>query len=374
MLKGIEFTFMNLAFFFGHYVIIAMALNYQYGNAGVPNMISNVSVACGAYTVSSLVLRLCLWIGGRAGLTFKPDWIYDNPTNVSMFNFFLETKPMLSFALFLSSVVLAFAIGCLVGGFIYMFTWNLRSTNLIVVLFIVSEFAALFAANVPFIAGGTQGAYVPKLLSWYHGDEILLLALITLLFGLGCYYLTRTMINSPFGRLMRAVRENELTVMSTGKSVPAIRRDVSMFASGLMAVSGVLFSFYYSYVHLRFFSPSDYTFWPWLMVTLGGIGNSAGTSIGVFLCVIILRARARWYRILHTSSLVQAGFWLRIIDDIESMLLSVLLLSFFVLKPQGIIKEKKLRIPGINYKKLVWNPFESKSSQATLEKEKTRET
>jgi len=53
------------------------------------------------------------------------------------------------------------------------------------------------------------------------------------------------------------------------------------------------------------------------------------------------------------------------------MLLTALLLSLFVLKPQCILKEKKLRIPGINYKKLVWNPDVFKSSYELEEKEKT---
>jgi ABC-type branched-subunit amino acid transport system permease subunit len=57
----------DVVMFFGLYVTIAMALNFQYGNAGVPNMGSAVSVAFGAYVVSGIVLRVMFfyWSKGR---------------------------------------------------------------------------------------------------------------------------------------------------------------------------------------------------------------------------------------------------------------------------------------------------------------------
>ena len=65
MLNSIQVLLINAAIFFGHYVIISLALNFQFGNAGIPNMSSNVSVAMGAYTVSAIVIRICMWIVER---------------------------------------------------------------------------------------------------------------------------------------------------------------------------------------------------------------------------------------------------------------------------------------------------------------------
>jgi ABC-type branched-subunit amino acid transport system permease subunit len=53
----------NPAIFFSQYVTVATALNFQYGNAGIPNMSNHISVAYGAYVVSS-VIRICMWILG----------------------------------------------------------------------------------------------------------------------------------------------------------------------------------------------------------------------------------------------------------------------------------------------------------------------
>jgi len=66
MLSTYQIMLINLAIFFSQYVTVATALNFQYGNAGIPNMSNHISVAYSAYVVSS-VIRFCMWIlGARA--------------------------------------------------------------------------------------------------------------------------------------------------------------------------------------------------------------------------------------------------------------------------------------------------------------------
>jgi ABC-type branched-subunit amino acid transport system permease subunit len=74
-LDVVSILLVNFVIYFGQYVVIATALNLQFGNVGIPNISSNISVACGAYVVSSVVIRICMWIGGAAGLIFRPDWV-----------------------------------------------------------------------------------------------------------------------------------------------------------------------------------------------------------------------------------------------------------------------------------------------------------
>lgn len=283
MLGPLQIVLINVAIFFGHYVIIATALNFQYGNAGIPNMSSNISVACGAYVVSSIVVRICIWIAGFAGLTFRPNWVYDNPYNVAVLNVFLRVNLLLSLALFLLSLALALLIGSLLGWVLASISGKLRTTYLMMFLLIFSDAGGLIAANNLYIAGGTRGSFISSFLSWYPGEHMLIVALSTLIVGIVCYFIIRNMQNSPSGRLMRAARENEWTLMSTGKNVTKIRREVMMFSSGIMAVTGVLLSFCFSFVQYPFFPRVNYTFWPWLMITIGGIGNNAGALVGVHI-------------------------------------------------------------------------------------------
>jgi branched-chain amino acid transport system permease protein len=337
----------NFVIYFGQYVIISTALNLQFGNAGIPNMSSNISVACGAYVVSSVVIRICMWIGGAAGLIFKPDWVYDNPYNVSMITKFLESQPILSLSIFVLSLALAFVFGSGLGWLLGSLGGRLRATRLMILLLIISDAGGLIAANNEFVAGGTLGAFIPNFFAWYKGEHMIIIALVILIVGMVSYLITRTMMNSPFGRLMRAVRENEVTLESTGKDVEQVRRQVMMFGSGMMSVAGVLISFYYSFVQYQFYDRVTYTFWPWLMITIGGLGNNAGAFLGTVICVSTLKG----INIIH--QMVAPGLigtqWVRLIGYFEDIALGSLLLFFLIFKPRGLIPEKRLNITGINY-------------------------
>ena len=347
MLTPLQILLVNLAIFFGQYLIVATALNFQYGNAGIPNMSNNISVATGAYVVSSVVLKICMWIAGYAGLSLRPDWVYDNPYNVTAITAFLRANPFLSLALFLMSIALALVIGSLTGWVIASLSTGLRSTLLMIFLYVISDAGRIIAANNRFIAGGTMGAFVPNFLSWYPGQNMLALALSTLIVGLVCYFTIRTMQNSPFGRLMRATRENEWTVLSTGKDVTRIRRNVMMFSSGMMAVTGVLIAFYYNFVQYQMFSRNDFTFWPWLMVIIGGAGNNAGALMGVIVGVGLIRGFSMLNMVF--GDVIAASRQTALIGFLENMALGALLIVAMVFKPRGLIPEKKHFIPGINY-------------------------
>jgi branched-chain amino acid transport system permease protein len=356
MLGTTQIVLMNLAIFFGHYVIVATALNFQYGNAGIPNMSNNISVATGAYVVSSVVLKICMWIAGYAGLTLRPDWVYDNPRNVTALTAFFKTNPYLSLSLFLMSIALALIIGSLMGWVIASLSGGLRTSLLMVFLYVISDAGSVIVANNAFIAGGTMGAFVPNFLAWYNGENMLILSLSTLIVGLVCYFIIRTMQNSPFGRLMRATRENEWTVLSTGKNVVDIRRKVMMFSSGMMAVTGVLIAFYYNFVQYQMFTRNDFTFWPWLMVIIGGAGNNAGTMMGVIVGIGLIKGLSLVNMVY--GDLIAATRQTALIGFLENMMLGALLLLVMAYKPRGLIPEKKLFIPGINYQGIISEELE----------------
>jgi branched-chain amino acid transport system permease protein len=347
MFHPIQIILINIAVFFGHYVIIAAALNFQFGNAGIPNMSSNVSVALGSFTVSSIVIRVCMWITARAGLIFKPDWVYDNPYNVKLMNQYFIGKPVLSVSLFLFSLATGLILGCVLGWSLGKLSGKLRATRLMIFLIIISEATTTIAANTKGIAGGTLGAFIPNFFAWYSGEQMVIIALAILLVGLFAYIIINVMINSPFGRLMRSVRDNEVTLRSTGKNVSRIRSQVMMFGSGIMSLSGVLLAFYYSFVQYNMYGRVDYTFWPWLMITIGGLGSNGGSYLGALTCVSIIKG-------LYISKQTIAPYligtkWLRLIGDLEDLLLGSLLLLFLMFKPRGIIPEKNLVIKDVDY-------------------------
>lgn len=351
-ITGTSRLIVDIAMYFGLFVIVAMALNFQYGNAGVPNMGCAVQVITGGFTVSAITTRLVFMLVQSAGVQLKPfqtdfDWVYNNQYNVAvMTNPYIRSHAVFGFSLLLFSIATALVLGAVMGWLIALPAIRLRSTYLMITLITMADASQIFGRNIPMITGGTLGMFVPNVFAWYPGDRGVLMAVITLLIGLISFFIFRTMLNSPYGRLMRAIRENEVTVGSVGKNVVGIRRNILMFASGITAIAGVMIAFYYSFVVDNAFQRADWTYWPWLMLILGGPGNNAGTFLGAAL-VVALR------RIIIVEKWFFEQFLFFPISYLENILLGFLLIAVIIFRPNGLIPEKLLYIPGLNYRKLV---------------------
>jgi branched-chain amino acid transport system permease protein len=341
----------DIAMYFGLFVIVAMALNFQYGNAGIPNMGCAVQVIAGGFTVSGITVRLLFLMVESAGVELIPwatdfDWVYNNPANVKMANEYLATHSTFGWSMLIFSLAASVIMGAIIGWIIALPAIRLRATYLMIVLITMADAAQIFGRNIPAISGGTLGMFIPNVFSWYQGDRTVLTAVITLLIGLVSFFIFRTMLNSPYGRLMRAHRENEVTVGSVGKNVVAIRRNILMFASGVTALSGTLLAFYFSFVVEANYQRAFWTYWPWLMLILGGPGNNAGTFLG---CALIVAMR----RVIIVNKWVLQDIFFFPIAYFESVLLGVLLILVIMFRPNGLIPEKLLYIPGVNYTLMV---------------------
>jgi branched-chain amino acid transport system permease protein len=340
----------DIAMYFGLFFIVALSLNFQYGSAGVPNMACAVSVAVGGYTVSAIVTRLIYWVGVEAGLDILPlgnrtHWAFhNNSLNVDVMNEYIQTHAPLGIAMFVFSLALGFAAGWALGYVLYLPAIRLRATYLIISTFVMGNIASFLARSIIPIAGGSMGMFVPNVLAWYPGDRTIPLAIVTLTVGIIVYIILRTMLNSPYGRLVRAVRESDISMNSVGKNATAIRRNVVMFGSGITALSGVLLSYYYSFVIELNFTRVTWTYWPWLMVLVGGPGSNAGTFIGVALIIAFRRL------IIFFKEPLSHLIWYPVVI-FEQQLMGLLFLVVLATRRKGLIPEKPLRINGVDYKR-----------------------
>lgn len=346
----------DIAMYFGLFVIVAMALNFQYGNAGIPNMGCAVQVIAGGFTVSAITVRLLFTMVEGAGVELLPwaidfDWVYNNPANVKLANEYIQAHSMFGWSMLLFSLAVSLIMGAIIGWVIALPAIRLRATYLMIVLITMADAAQIFGRNIPAISGGTLGMFIPNVFGWYPGDRTVLTAVITLLIGLISFFIFRTMLNSPYGRLMRAIRENEVTVGSVGKNVVGIRRNILMFASGVTALSGTLLAFYFSFVVEANYQRAFWTYWPWLMLILGGPGNNAGTFLG---CALIVAMR----RVIIVNKWVLESLFFFPIAYFESVLLGLLLIGVIMFRPNGLIPEKLLYIPGVNYTLMVQEEVE----------------
>jgi len=341
----------DIAIYFGSFLIVAMALNFQYGNAGIPNMGCAVQVIAGGFAASTFALRLALWIAQQAGEAILPyassyDWVYNNPRNIRVVNDFIGARPLFGISLLLFTLAMSLILGTAIGWLISLPAIRLRATYLMITLITMADASQIIARNWVPLCGGTLGVYVPNVFEWYKGTRDILLALVFLTIGLISFFVFRTMLNSPYGRLMRSIRENEVTVGSVGKNVTGIRRNILIFASGITALTGALWAFYCSFVIDAIYQRAYWTYWPWLMLILGGPGNNAGTFLG---CALVIAMR----RLIIAYKWFFDKIFFFPIAYFEQVLLGALLIVIMIFRPSGIIPEKLLYIPGINYRQMV---------------------
>ncbi|GAI20425.1 unnamed protein product, partial [marine sediment metagenome] len=89
-----------------------------------------------------------------------------------------------------------------------------------------------------------------------------------------------------------------------------------------------------------------WTYWPWLMLILGGPGNNAGTYLGCITVVAMRRLIIAYKWFFDKYLFFPTAYF-------EQILLGTLLIVIMIFRPSGLIPEKLLYIPGINYKELV---------------------
>jgi branched-chain amino acid transport system permease protein len=350
-IEGTNRLIVDIAMFFGLLVIVAMACNFQYGNAGIPNMGCAIQVIVGAFGVSAITTRVAFWVVQAAGVNLigyasDYDWLYNNPINIALTGEYLQKNAFTSIGLFVFSIALAMVLGAVVGWLISLPAIRLRATYLMIVLITMADASQILGRNIVPIAGGTLGMFVPDVFVWYGGDRGVITAVVTLFIGLVSFMIFRTMLNSPYGRLMRSIRENEVTVASVGKDVVSIRRNILMFASGITAFAGVMYAFYTGFVIESAYQRAYWTYWPWLMLILGGPGNNAGTFLGCALIIAVRRLIAVYKYTL------QAIFYFPV-SYLEDLLLGAMLVIVMIFRPNGLIPEKLLYIPGVNYSKMI---------------------
>ena len=112
----------------------------------------------------------------------------------------------------------------------------------------------------------------------------------TLLFAsvlLLVYWLARRAQRSPWGRMMRAVRDNEDAAEAMGKDVTARHLQIFVIGSAVIGVAGAMLTTLDGQLTPGSYTPLRFTFLIWVMVIVGGSGNNLGSILGAFLVWIL---------------------------------------------------------------------------------------
>lgn len=285
-------TSIALLTYFGIAAIMALSLNLEYGLAGIPNFGKALFVSVGAYTAGWTYTRLLPRLAGQDVL---------NPCGTEMgLALQMRTDIMRTLpAIGLANFALTLAAAALIGGAIgYLASYPaLRLKEewyLALVLLVAAEIMRVFVRGYePIIcaSNGLSGIAKPFMFLPTATARGSAFAALVLVLALVAYIYAERLVRSPYGRLLKAVRENDQVAASLGKSIPAIRGKVMFIGSALAAVAGVLFA-----VNVGFVSANDYTVAltldVWVMVVLGGLGNNRGALVGALLITLLDRITA----------------------------------------------------------------------------------
>ncbi|MBW2285085.1 MAG: branched-chain amino acid ABC transporter permease, partial [Deltaproteobacteria bacterium] len=174
-------------------------------------------------------------------------------------------------------------------------------------------------------AAGLSGIPRPRLFGLEISTPAHFLPLMVV-FGLLCVLASRRIVTSPFGRALKALREDEVAAEALGKNIASYKIRVFVLGGALAAVAGALLAHYTTYISPFYFTLTDSIF-IFAVVIVGGTANLWGPVLGAALLVSVTEA----LRFLDISPLI-VGFT-------RQMAYGLILVLFMWFRPQGLLGE-----------------------------------
>ena len=154
-------------------------------------------------------------------------------------------------------------------------------------------------------------------------------------------------LNSPWGRMLRAIRDNEVSAEAMGKDVTARRLQVFILGSAICGFAGAMMTTLDGQLIPGTYTPLRFTFLVWVMVIVGGSGNNIGSVLGGFLIWYLwiqVEPLGHWLMGIVTSGMADgSALKTHLLESAAHMrLLTMGLVLLLVLRfsPRGLIPEK----------------------------------
>ena len=319
----------DLLALFSIYLIINLGLNLQQGVTGIPNFGLVLAVAGGAYITASLSTRLAIYL---LNIHTTLDPIVSNVSVLQLVNPILRSSPWLSLGFLALFLIIGGASGALMGLLSSAPAVRLREDYLAITLLAFGEILNVVGAGYDPLVGGPPGTSLPDIFGWAGQYRFYWATLIMLVVAVVIFVYIERLVRTPFGRVLRAIRDNENTARSLGKDITRYRMSAILIGSILCGIAGALWALYSGAV-----TPSydrfQYTFLPWLMILLGGMGSNVGTAVGTFVFVT-LDELIDYFKYTFASFLPFNVVWL------NYLLLGLLTIFILVYRPEGIVRER----------------------------------
>ncbi|MCA0960990.1 branched-chain amino acid ABC transporter permease [Salipiger bermudensis] len=159
--------------------------------------------------------------------------------------------------------------------------------------------------------------------------------------------LAQLALNSPWGRMMRAVRDNEEAAEAMGKDVTARHLQIFILGSALCGIAGAMMTTLDGQLTPSSYQPLRYTFLIWVMVIVGGSGNNLGAVLGGFLIWFLwvqVEPMGQWLMGAITAGMADGSalkaHLLGSVQHMRLLTMGVILLLVLRFAPRGLLPER----------------------------------
>lgn len=282
--------------------LIGLALNLQWGLAGLVNFGVVGFVAIGAYTAALLAPHL--------------GW--------------------------LPAMIAAAALSALFSGGLALLSIRLEENYLAIVTIGFGEVVRLVILNEDWLTHGALGIPdIPRpfatLGEAIGGDTVFIIfavALVAIIF-----VTLEAMARSPFGRALRAIRDDATITSALGKNVFALRVRAFAVGGAVMGVAGALHAYYLTYIDPGQFTPIV-TAYAFMAVIAGGRGSNVGLLVGAGSIMALLEGTRFLKDIIPVIDGVQ-------LSALRLGLIGVGIILLLILRPQGLVPEPRRRAADV---------------------------
>jgi neutral amino acid transport system permease protein len=173
---------------------------------------------------------------------------------------------------------------------------------------------------------------VAALINYNYKAGLMLLVLLVLEI---IYFALELLVHSPWGRILKAIREDEEIPRALGKNVFWYKLQAFMLGGAIAGIAGAFYAWQLTTVYPTNFEPIV-TFNAWTIVMLGGTGNNAGTILGSVL-VTAYEAITRFKNQIPFLAAIDS----RVLESSRGMLIGLILILLMMWRPQGILGKKE---------------------------------
>lgn len=233
---------------------------------------------------------------------------------------------------FLLNLVLAMIAAAIIGAVVGIPSLRIKDDYFVIATFAFQVITFSVLNNLVSFTGGPLGLPgIPQpLIFGYTISTHVQFLILSLLLAWFTYFVCSRLIRSPFGRVLKAIREDEVFVMSAGKNVASFKVQAFMIGAALAATSGVIYATYITYIDPTSFTVMESIFII-AIVIIGGAGSLKGPIIGS----VVLVALPEILRFVGLPDSIAA--------NVRQILYGGLLVVFILWRPQGFVGEYKFK-------------------------------